>query len=56
MNVITQCKEALDFSNENITHVSVPASYVPGITLFSLAESQLFEEILKSSEIITSII
>lgn len=33
------------------THVAIPASYVPGITLFAYRDSQLFQEILSASEL-----
>jgi hypothetical protein len=40
-------------SNSNITktHIAIPASYVPGIVLFCHKESNLYKEIMSSSEL-----
>jgi hypothetical protein len=37
--------------NPSITHISIPASYVPGITLFAYRESSLFREIMSACEL-----
>ena len=33
------------------SHIKIPASYVPGITLFAYRDSDLYNEILGSSEL-----
>lgn len=37
-------------SNNFISHIAIPASYVPGITLFAHSDSSLFNEIKKSTQ------
>lgn len=38
-------------NRQNITHISIPASYKSGITLFAYRESELFKEILSEKEL-----
>jgi hypothetical protein len=38
-------------SNPTRTHIAIPASYVPGISLFAYKDSNLFKEILEANEL-----
>lgn len=38
-------------NRQHITHISIPASYKSGITLFAYRESELFKEILSEKEL-----
>ena len=48
LDVLAQCRKALDLNEKNLTHIKIPAYYVPGITLFAYTKSQLFDEISKA--------
>lgn len=37
--------------NNLITHIEIPASYVPGISLFAYADSQLCKDIFEANEL-----
>lgn len=46
LNVLGQVANVLRSSSSHITHVTIPASYIAGITLFAHTDSSLYKEIL----------
>lgn len=53
LNVLGQVVNVLRCPS-NLTHITIPASYVPGITLFARVNSNVYEEIMNWSDLSAS--